>query len=48
VTASLFKRKPEYAFGRSVEVVMVVEGWRQGGHHEGTSLRDDAGYDEKC
>jgi hypothetical protein len=27
---------------------MVVEGWRQRGHNEGTSLREDAGYDEKC
>src|SRR6266849_6081734 len=30
------------------QVVMVVEGWRQRGHNEGTSLREDAGYDEKC
>ena len=27
---------------------MVVEGWRQRGHNEGTSLRADARYDEKC
>jgi hypothetical protein len=30
------------------QVVMVVEAWRQPGHNEGTSLREDAGYDEKC
>ena len=24
------------------------EGWRQRGRNEGTSLRQDAGYDEKC
>jgi hypothetical protein len=35
-------------FTRSLEVVMVVEAWRQRGHNEGTSLREDAGYDEKC
>ena len=27
---------------------MLVKGWRQRGHNEGTSLREDAGYDEKC
>jgi hypothetical protein len=27
---------------------MVVEGRRQRGHNEGTSLREDAGYHEKC
>ena len=30
------------------QVVIVVEGWRERGHNEGTSLREDAGYDEKC
>src|SRR5262249_38065485 len=30
------------------QVVMVVEGWHQRGHNEGTSLREDTGYDEKC
>jgi hypothetical protein len=26
----------------------LVQAWAQQGHNEGTSLRDDAGYDEKC
>ena len=30
------------------QVVMVVGGWRQRGHNEGTSLQEAAGYDEKC
>ena len=29
-------------------VAPAVEGWRQRGHTEGTSLREDAGCDEKC
>jgi len=30
------------------QVVMMVERCHQWGHNEGTSLREDAGYDEKC
>jgi hypothetical protein len=39
---------PPPRYRRKSAGLMVVEVWRQRGHNEGTSLREDAGYDEKC
>ena len=32
--------------GRRID--SLVQAWAQRRHNEGTSLREDAGYDEKC